>query len=82
MLDIHHNNLSILFPAFAAACSCENLVDAVAGVIGRWVHHSSAAPAGVGDPAMADSAHGRHASHVMWSTPEFSDGTLIASEAA
>jgi hypothetical protein len=41
-LDLHHNNLCLLYPAFAAACSCDRLIDAVAAVVERWSHHDSA----------------------------------------
>jgi hypothetical protein len=86
MLDLHYHNLSILFPAFAAACSRDRLVDAVAGIIDRWSHHSSAATAGDGDPAIADSTHGGPAKYDVWPTmaiwPEASsDGTPSSSEA-
>jgi hypothetical protein len=38
-LDLHHHNLCLLYPAFAAACSCDELVAAVAAVIERWSRH-------------------------------------------
>ncbi len=42
-LDLHHNNLRLLYPAFAAACSCDRLIEAVASVIERWSRHGGAA---------------------------------------
>jgi hypothetical protein len=45
-LEFHHQNLSILFPAFASACPQERFIAAVAGVVDRWLHGSSAVIAG------------------------------------
>ncbi len=28
-LELHHNNLCLLYPAFAAACSCDRFIEAV-----------------------------------------------------
>ncbi len=44
-LDLHHDNLCILFPAFAAACSRDRLIEAVTAVIERKSRHSSATAA-------------------------------------
>jgi hypothetical protein len=41
-LELHHNNLCLLYPAFAAACSCDRLIEAVAAVIDRWSRHGRA----------------------------------------
>ena len=43
MLQIHHHNLSILFPAATAACSLGRFIDAVAAVAGAWSGQSEAA---------------------------------------
>jgi hypothetical protein len=43
MLELHHHNLSILFPAFTAACSLDRLIDALATVIDSWSRHTDAA---------------------------------------
>ncbi len=42
-LNIHHHNLCLLYPAFAAACSCDRLIAAVSAVIERWSRNGSAA---------------------------------------
>ncbi len=73
MLDLHHHNLSLLFPAFAAACSRDRLADAVADVIARWSHRPRAATPGECElePAWADSPHRRDASDAVrdWHGP-------------
>jgi hypothetical protein len=38
-LDLHYDNLSILFPAFTASCSLDRLIDAVAAVVHSWSRH-------------------------------------------
>ncbi len=84
MLDLHHHNLSILFPAFAAACSRNHLVEAVAGVVDRWSRtsrHSSAAAAD-SDPTIS---HLRMPSEATFSAPAICleasiDGLTSASE--
>jgi hypothetical protein len=42
-LDLHYDNLCLLFPAFAAACSRDQLIEAVSAVIERWSRHGAAA---------------------------------------
>ena len=42
-LELHHNNLCLLYPAFAAACPCDRFIESVAAVIDRWSRHGSAA---------------------------------------
>ncbi len=42
-LELHHNNLCLLYPAFAAVCSCDSLIEAVTAVFERWSRHSAAA---------------------------------------
>ncbi len=41
-LDLHHYNLSVLFPGFASACSLDRFIDAVAAVINSWSNHAAA----------------------------------------
>ena len=41
-LDLHHYNLSVLFPGFASACSLDRFIDAVAAVIDSWSRHAAA----------------------------------------
>jgi hypothetical protein len=54
LLELHHHNLSILFPAFAAACSRDRFIDAVAGVIESWSRQTAAAAAAGRCPSVVD----------------------------
>ena len=81
-LDLHHHNLSILFPAFASACPRERFLAAVAGVIERWSQHPSAATAAETDLPVADVVPERTAGDATWSPTEAgSDSAPCASEA-
>jgi hypothetical protein len=42
-LDLHYDNLSILFPAFTTSCSLDRLIDAVSAVINSWSRHNGSA---------------------------------------
>jgi hypothetical protein len=45
-LELHHHNLSILFPAFTSACSLDCFIDAVTAVTDSWSRHTEAAAEG------------------------------------
>jgi hypothetical protein len=71
MLDLHYHNLAVLFPAFAVACSRDQMVNAVARLIDRWTHHSSALTDGKGDAAITESTHGDISGEAMWMPTDF-----------
>ncbi len=62
MLDLHHHNLCILFPAFAAACTHDRFIDAVTAVTDSWSRRAAAEPAGSDTPSAAASP-GSNLSH-------------------
>ena len=70
-LELHHHNLSVLFPAFASACPLERFIAAVAGVIDRWSRHSIAAAGREGGPSVDNMVPGRVAGDAVWSTSAF-----------
>ena len=53
-LELHHHNLSILFPAITAACSRDRFIDAVAAVIESWSRQTAAAAAAGRRPSVVD----------------------------
>ena len=46
MLELHHHNLSILFPSFTAACSLDRFIDVVAAVVDSWSRQADIAAEG------------------------------------
>ena len=70
LLELHHHNLSILFPAFAAACSRDRFIDAVAGVIESWSRQTAAAAAAGRRPSVVDIPPSSHTATDSDASPE------------
>jgi hypothetical protein len=73
LLDLHHDNLCILFPGFASACSRDRFIDTIAAVIDRWSRNSAAADC-EGGPPSADCTPEEESSPSADFTPEDAAG--------